>query len=214
MPTPWNHDPSGYEQQLLSNVAAVLRGIAATASRGEPPTIGMAQEWHRRTYDRIPLPVGYYAGEVRDSDARFPELCGYEVAVGSFRGTPSALVPQQLAEFETRAQTAAAALDVAIPVGTVPGDGRQLQGILALCAVLHGEWIRIHPFANGNGRTARTWANWAALRYGLPPFVTVKPRPPGNPYAVGASGSMNGDHRPMIATLLQMLNEHLDRSNP
>lgn len=35
-----------------------------------------------------------------------------------------------------------------------------------LAAVVHGEWVRIHPYANGNGRIAGTWANWVATRYG------------------------------------------------
>lgn len=58
--------------------------------------------------------------------------------------------------------------------------------MLTLCAYAHGEWIRIHPFANGNGRTARLWANWCALRYGVPPFVKLKPRPEGDLYATAS----------------------------
>lgn len=34
------------------------------------------------------------------------------------------------------------------------------------------------------------FANWAASRYGLPPFVTIKPRPRGNPYAAATTLSM------------------------
>lgn len=85
---------------------------------------------------------------------------------------------------------------------------RRLHGVLTLCAMLHGEWVRIHPFANGNGRTARLWANWAALRYELPPFVTVKPRP-GQPYAAAAMASMRGSHQMMVAVLDQMLRVYL-----
>ena len=33
------------------------------------------------------------------------------------------------------------------------------------------EWIRIHPFANGNGRIARLWVNSIAMRYDLRPRV-------------------------------------------
>jgi hypothetical protein len=42
----------------------------------------MAQQWHRDLYQGIDLPVAYYAGEIRDTDQRFPELFGYEVQVG------------------------------------------------------------------------------------------------------------------------------------
>jgi hypothetical protein len=35
---------------------------------------------------------------------------------------------------------------------------KAMRSTLLLAAILHGEWVRIHPFANGNGRTARLWA--------------------------------------------------------
>ncbi len=208
MPTPWNEDPRGSEQQILANAAAVLGEIAAGAGHRGEPSIATAQEWHRRIYAGVRLPVPYYAGEPRDSDPAFPELQGYEVAVGRSRGVPSAQVPAALAGFEERARRAVAPLDRAIPAGTKPSQGTELRGVIALCAVLHGEWARIHPFANGNGRTARLWANWAALRYGLPPFVSVKPRP-GDPYALAAMASMGGDHSVAVAAFHQMLRAHL-----
>ncbi|HZK16531.1 MAG TPA: Fic family protein [Solirubrobacterales bacterium] len=208
MPVAWNEDPPGTEQQIRENAAALLRDIAVEADRRLPPTVAMAQEWHRRLYRDVALPVAYYAGEPRDSDPECPELQGYEVAVGTARGTPSELVPAALAGFEASARHAVSNLDEAIPAGSPPADGRELHGVLSLCAVLHGEWVRIHPFANGNGRTARLWANWAALRYGLPPFVTIKPRP-GNPYGMAAMASMNGSHATAVAAFDQMLRGHL-----
>lgn len=206
----WNEDPPGAEQQILENAAALLRDIATTADRRLEPSVSMAQEWHRRLYSGVPLPVPYYAGEPRDSDPACPELQGYEVAVGTARGTPSELVPVALDRFQASARRAVSRLDDAIPVGQLPADGRELHGVLSLCAVLHGEWVRIHPFANGNGRTARLWANWAALRYGLPPFVTIKPRP-GNPYGLAAMASISGDHVAAVAAFDQMLRQAAQR---
>jgi len=178
VPTPWEDDPAD-APKLAANAAKVLSGIAGDASRREPPTVAMAQQWHRDLYDGIARPFDYYAGEVRDSDQNFRDLIGYEVQVGSALGVLSAQVPQALRRFEQAAQTAAGRLDGVIVVGADASSmaPAELHGVLTYCAVLHGEWVRIHPFANGNGRTARLWANWAALRYGLPPFVTVKPRP-------------------------------------
>jgi Fic family protein len=83
-----------------------------------------------------------------------------------------------------------------------------LHGVLTFCSLLHGNWVRIHPFANGNGRTARLWANWAALRYGLPPFVTIRPRPR-HPDRAAAAASMAGDDQVMIAAMQQMLHDFL-----
>lgn len=67
---------------------------------------------------------------------------------------------------------------------------QELFAVVELSAGAHGEWIRIHHYANGNGRTARLWANWVAVRYGLPSFVRIKPRPGGLLYAQAAQSSM------------------------
>ena len=211
MPTPWNDDPSGYEGQIASNAVSIVSAMAPAVDQRETPTVAMAQQWHRDMYDQIPVPVPYYAGEIRDSDPQYPELYGYEVVVGQFQGAPSAHVPQELATFEGRAQRAVQILDRLIAVGDKPANNAEGIGVLQLCARLHGEWIRIHPFANGNGRTARLWANWAALRYGLPPFVTIKPRP-GLPYGAAAMGSMQGDHAPMTAVFHQLLRDYISRN--
>jgi Fic family protein len=209
VPTPWEDDPAD-APKIAANAAKVLTGIATDADKREPPTVAMAQQWHRDLYDGIARPFVYYAGEVRDSDPRFPDLIGYEVQVGSAFGVPSAQVPQALARFEGGAQTAASRLDRVMPVGAHPSTmaPQELHGVVTLCALLHGNWVRVHPFANGNGRTARLWANWAALRYGLPPFVTIKPRP-GPPYGAAAAASMAGNDQVMVAVMQQMLRDFL-----
>jgi hypothetical protein len=109
--------------------------------------------------------------------------------VTPFRGVHSSRVPEELAQFERSVARDVAALDAAVPVAPPgqpwPGDALALGFFVALAARLHGEWVRIHPFANGNGRTARLWVAWCALRYGLPrscassrgPRAAVTPMP-------------------------------------
>lgn len=207
MAIPWNEDDPRDAALIVKNLTSVLRQIARLARLRQPPVVSMAQEWHRRIYAGVSLPVPYYAGEIRDSDPKFPELYGYEVRVGQQRGVESKLVPEQLAHFEAAMEKAVAVLDP-IPPGGSPTDEAQLRSVLTLCAYAHGEWIRIHPFANGNGRTARIWANWCALRYGVPPFVRLKPRPDGNLYATASALSMRGDHEAMVAVFADMLDRH------
>jgi len=209
VPTAWV-EPQGAGRLIEANVQRVLTEIAILSSERRPPTVAQAQQWHRELYDGVSRPFDYYAGEIRDSDQRFPGLIGYEVHVAGNPGAPSAIVPAELDRFELGAQRACALLDAEIAPGTDPWmlTPHQLHGVLTLCAALHGEWVRIHPFANGNGRTARLWANWAALRFQLPPFVTIKPRP-GQPYAAAALASMRGDHQMMTAVFDQMLRTSL-----
>lgn len=209
MAIPWNEDDPRDATLIVKNITDLLRQISRRARLRQPPTVEMAQAWHRQIYKGVRLPVNYYAGEVRDSDTSFPELYGYEVSVGPQRGVESSLVPRQLASFEEAMKKAVAVLDPAIPAGGNPADPAQLRSVLTLCAYTHGEWVRIHPFANGNGRTARLWANWCALRYGVPPFVRLKPRPAGDLYSTASALSMQGDHQAMVAVFADMLDRHL-----
>jgi hypothetical protein len=209
LPHPWNDDPPGSRGQIEANILALGPQFAADARLRPLPTIARAQDWHRALYLGVQLPVTYYAGEVRDSDDRFAKLYGYEVQIGEALGVLSKDVPAELARLELRAQTICSRLDAAIAVGAPPADEQALRAVVATCGNVHGEWVRIHPFANGNGRTARLWATWIGVRYGLPPLIQVKPRPADEGYAAAAAASMRGDHSLCIATFTQMLREKL-----
>jgi prophage maintenance system killer protein len=91
-------------------------------------------------------------------------------------------------------QTSIARLDAQIPIGQLPAAADALAAVVELCAYSHGEWARIHPFANGNGRTARLWTRWITLRYTLMPFIRLAPRPEALLYGAAAAASMEGDH--------------------
>lgn len=205
----WNEDRPEDRALIERNIAAVLSEVIDAAGRRDTPANATAQEWHRQIYRGVGLPVSYYAGEIRDTDERYPELIGYEVRVGPALGVPSQLVPEELSGFEASMRRAVESLDRLIPVGARPADTSQLYSTITLCAYSHGEWVRIHPFANGNGRTARLWANWCAVRYGLPPFVRLKPRPLGDGYARAAEMSMLGHHGGMVIVFLGMLDLRL-----
>ena len=100
-----------------------------------------------------------------------------------------------------------AELDTHITPGMQP-DGDQLSAILDLCAWVHAEWVRIHPFANGNGRIARLLANCLAMRYGLPPFIRLRPRPDGG-YADVGMRAMQGDWRSTAIVFRTLLDDFL-----
>jgi hypothetical protein len=209
VPIPWHDDPPGSDTRIVDNLRRVGGQVVADAALRLPPTLAMAQEWHRETYRGVPLPVPYYGGEIRDTDPIYPELLGYEVSVGTVLGMPSADVPAALARFEAGIQAVIARMDGVIAVGARPAVVTDLYAILEIAALAHGEWVRIHPFANGNGRIARLWVNWVAVRYGLPFFLALEPRPASLTYAAAAAASMRGDHRPMVAALLTLLNRQI-----
>jgi hypothetical protein len=91
-------------------------------------------------------------------------------------GVAPSEVSEALRQFEAKLQPLVAEFDGQPPVGQDP-NADQLGAVVDLCAWAHAEWIRIHPFANSSGRTARLWDNRLAARYGLPPFIRLRRDP-------------------------------------
>ena len=218
MPGPsWEDDPR--DLALIGrNAAALVSVLAATARNRVLPDLTDALDWHTALYAECRVPVAGYVGHLR-GDASVPDLLGYEVGVGpllpdglpekmgalseGLAGEVGALVPAIHAGLER--------LDAVLPPGRRPTTVDQLDAVVRLSAVVHGEWVRLHPFANGNGRTARTWAAFIALRYSLPVFVTSRPRPDDVAYAragrdsTGRPPDFVGDHGAATAVFGHLL---------
>ena len=196
MPGPaWGPDAPTDAPVIQANVRALLVQLHAQASARVTPDVALAHDWHRAIYQGTASPPGpHYLGAFRGS--AHPDLVDYPVAIGNAAGQVLAVTPEpndvagHLLHLDSALKNAAGALDQLIPVGAKPATTGQLEAVVTLAASVHSRWVCIHPYANGNGRTARVWANWVALRYGLPPFVRIKPRPDGLLYALAAARGM------------------------
>jgi hypothetical protein len=197
--TDWDED----SQQLRANLSQILEEIAPAAQRREKPTLEAARRWHtiamRSLEAADPRFVGAFRGE--------PGLENVRVRVGANYGVEPANVAESLKQFEAKLQVLVAELDGELPAGQAP-NADQLAAIVDFCAWAHSEWVRIHPFANGNGRTARLWANSLAMRYGLPPFVRLRPRPNAS-YGHAGAKAMKGEWKPTAALFHRLLEDFL-----
>lgn len=200
MPGPvWNDDQPGDMVRIEANTGALIANLRAAAPMRAVPDLGQVLGWHSALYAGCSVPVAGYVGHLR-GDRTVPELVGYEVRVGPKRGLPSVEAQAAVATLLRQVGAAVTTLDAALQPGARPATVAELQAVIGLSAAVHGEWVRIHPFANGNGRTARVWAAWLAFRYNLPLFVEVKPRPNDSAYAQAGFASMGqppdyvGDH--------------------
>lgn len=190
---------------LGRNLASLLRRIRDEARRRDKLNLSSARNWHREIMDGLAVPnpamVGGFRGEAGLHDI--------EVRIGRHHGIAPANVARALSEYERRLQRAVERLDELIPPdANLSGD--QLVAVIELCAWAHAEWVRIHPFANGNGRVARLWVNCIAMRFGLPPFATLRPRPGGR-YESAGEAAMRGEWLPTAALFRQLLVESLKR---
>ncbi len=195
----WDEDSA----RLRKSLARILDEIVRDAEKRKPLSVETARRWHALLMRGLTVPDERFTGAFRGE--RGLELI--QVRVGARYGASAANVAAELGEFENRLQKLVAQLDSTILIGEEP-DADQLAAIVDLCAWVHAEWIRIHPFANGNGRTARLWANCLAIRYGLPPFICLRPRPDLG-YAEAGAKAMGGDWKPTASVFRRLLNAFL-----
>lgn len=196
----WDED----SPQLRENLAHVLEEIARAAEQRGTPTLEAARRWQTIVMQGLDVPDSRFVGAFRGE----PGLVNVQVRVGANYGVDSAKVAEELTRFEAKLQTLVAELDALLPIGQEP-DADQLAAIVDLCAWVHAEWVRIHPFANGNGRTARLWANSLAMRYGLPPFIRLRPRPNAG-YGDAGAKAMQGDWKPTAVAFRRLLDDFLN----
>lgn len=203
----WNADHPDDYATIAANTAGLITDLQVSAATRELPDLAAVLGWHSALYVGCSVPIAGYVGHFR-GDTIVAELVGYEVGIGPAQpdgypakvGVWSVDVRRAVDDFLGRVGAAATHLDAALPPGVRPTTVDELESVVGLAAVVHGEWVRIHPFANGSGRTARLWAAWLALRYGLPIFVTVQPRPHDSMHASAGAASMGrppdfvGDH--------------------
>jgi hypothetical protein len=196
----WDEDST----RLRENLTRVLEKIHQGAEQRETPTLEATKGWQTHLLAGLKVPDSRFVGAFRGE----PGLKRLQVKVGANYGVESGNVARELKRFEARLQTLVAELDALLPTGQEP-DADQLAAIVDLCAWAHAEWVRIHPFANVNGRTARLWANSLAMRYGLPPFILLRPRPDAG-YADAGAKAMQGEWKPAAVVFRRLLDDFLN----
>ncbi len=197
----WDENSSGLE----ANLTEILTDIYRESQLRLTPSIKATKGWHRVLLRGLAVPDQRFVAAFRGENG----LRNVGVRVDGHMGVPPGHVAAELARFETKLQQLVAETDRYLPPGTLSNND-ELAAVLDLCAWAHAEWVRIHPFANGNGRIARLWANSLALRYGLPPFVRLRPRP-GFGYAEAGAHAMQGDWQSTAVVFGRLLEAELRR---
>jgi fido (protein-threonine AMPylation protein) len=188
--------------QLRANLARVLKDVARWADQRDRVTAATIKRWHRQTMAGLTVPAAIFVGHFRGE----PGLEGQPVYIGSRRGTRAERVAGEVDAFVKRLQATADRLDAFAPSGdALTRDG--LEAVIELAAWTHSEWVRSHPFSNGNGRTARILTNAMLMRYGLPPVLRLRPRPSSR-YGQAAAEGMEGHVKPMETLLRRLLGDY------
>jgi hypothetical protein len=195
----WDED----SPELRENLDRIQEQLPQEAAKREVPTREIARRWQKLFMQGLKADDPKYVGAFRGE----PGLEDIGARIGNYRGTRAIHVARDLENFERELQKKVADLDKALSPGKEL-TAVELGEVIDLCAWAHAEWVRIHPFANGNGRTARLWADYLAMRYGLPAFVRLRPRPDGG-YVEAGIFAMEGDWEPTAQVFLDMLQRFL-----
>lgn len=125
------------------------------------------ESWHRAIFGSV-FPRA--AGRLRGSDS----YVAFEIKIGdAAMGTTFSRVQE---EVDTCCAQLRATLQSADRVITGEITSEQFEDVLRIACWVHAEIVRIHPFCDGNGRTARLALRYVVRRYGLriPPIADAE----------------------------------------
>jgi hypothetical protein len=218
----WQDDNPNNLSLIQSNANQLISELHASAAERIMPTPEGLCRWHARLYAGCDVPVAGYVGHFRgDPDVR--ELVDYEVGLGAplkdgnleKMGVWASGVNEEMIAVLAGLHAVFAELDARLPVGQPPGTADEILQVISFAALAHGECLRVHPFANGNGRVARLLVAFICMRYAVPMFLHIKPRPEGEDYVRASRDSMGrppdfvGNHTTTTAVFAHLLADEL-----
>lgn len=86
------------------------------------------------------------------------------------------------------------------------------EDAITLSAYTHAEFVKIHPFVDGNGRTARLLMNYQLMANGLPP-ISINSKDRYTYYSALDEYACTGNLEPFIQQITQLEHEQLDKYN-
>jgi fido (protein-threonine AMPylation protein) len=219
----WHEDDPRNLSLIQRNAAQLMMELRAAADQRILPTPEELCRWHTQLYAGCEVPVLGYVGHLR-GDPAVTELIDYEVGLGPTLkdGNPEKMgvwagrVSEEMAAVLAGLNAVFADLDDQLPLGRPPRTADQILQVISFAALAHGEFLRVHPFANGNGRIARLLVAFICLRYGVPMFLHIKPRPESDDYLRASRDSMGrppdfvGNHTTTTAVFAHMLADVLE----
>jgi Fic family protein len=198
--------------ELAENLLRVARTLRDHAQQESRLSLLDIQNWHRDMLQGLAIPEAAELGFSEDAfrgHFRGPsELPGVLVGIGARQGVEPDRVAAQCRAFIQQLDELLTHLQALCPnPNDFASQPAAADEVLSTAAWAHAEWVRIHPFGNGNGRTARLIANWVLLHCGLPPLMRPRPRPEGS-YAHVGQAAMEGDIEPTLHYLRNQLRNY------
>lgn len=205
VPFPWDPDLPANQNSIQSNYDALSVKVIDAGLSGTRPTDAMVRSWHKQSVRGVRLAEPAIAGGYRGEGPSTGQLATYLNGVNGVPGAPAAevraLVDRFFVELDARLDDLDARGDGGATLADIYAD------VVRTAAWVHGQWVRMHPFADHNGSTARLLTINVGLLYGVHFKLPGKPRTdmpsPGLvlDYNLAASSQMLGNDQNMVVVL-------------
>lgn len=147
------------EEQADLSVALVLLTLGVQKSPAPLLTLPLLLEWHQRFGQKVP----------RLEPGKLRSQLGMRAGFGRYRATPPEQVPEELRNLFADLQRIVVSIDEHLETNPDASASMTLvEHVVRSSAWLHAHLVRIHPFADGNGRLSRLAQTWLLARYNLP----------------------------------------------
>lgn len=141
----------------------------------------------------------YYAGNYRGSSHRCLKHNRVGIRSDPRVGFPASQVGDTMGSFSKEIRAGLGGIDAAskLPKAQLSEEDQLINLVRFACHVFE-YFLRVHPFVNGNGHTARLIL-WAILgRYGYwPKRFSIEPRPADQRYTPAIKRYRDGDYEPL-----------------
>lgn len=166
-PIEWDYAKHPDRANLLPpRIATVLEEIAMKTLDGVAFVLD-SRSVHERLFAGLVLAgqPDYFAGHYRGED--YPHLKGYTVGIqgNPSVGAPPNLVAQEMKRFQVGVRHYLRQFDTA--AARVQDRSKKLLTVVPFAAHVFSEFLRIHPYANGNGHIGRIMLVALMMRYGF-----------------------------------------------
>jgi hypothetical protein len=206
-------DCPGWEYTEVVGHSLILKAAATTQLiRLRRPAFNATAEcsdsrpFHLHLFGQLaPAQHPYFAGHYRGEQFRCLQYYRVFVQADPRVGYAPAHVLYEMRELAIRVGQGIVALDAgnALPDAQVPRTEKLIRTV-AFAAHIFELFLRIHPYANGNGHVGRFLVVAILARYGF--FMrhfSIDPRPPDPPYSNCIKQHRDGDYEPLEKFILR-----------
>lgn len=185
-PGEWEYkDHPDYNKALPVRTRQLLIAFRAGEIDGNEHLLDSRPSHYSLFQDVTPIGFDYFAGHYRGED--YPCLLEYEVGIASDPtvGEEPSKVSVEMDNFKRVIRDGVNALDSGTVVpNSVVSKEQKIVYIVAIACRVFVEFLRIHPYANGNGHIGRFLIFTILGRYGYwPKRWPLNDRPPDPPYS-------------------------------